>query len=261
VADRASVRPDLSERSGFARYGVELLLLLGLGIAALVFILQPGARAAKPAVTEPGRLAPPSGAVHAASALAAGTDKINIPSLGRSPTRPLFGALPFTDQERTQQLNICMERAKTAPTYPGDGIGVAELSHTGVDGESLVFDGPAHNLTTGRQMVWRCKISNWDGRVGGMTFSTLEGVSGLPLEWNPIAQLDEDVLRRCVVGAKAAFPGSEVPAYSSSARHGDDFQFTGSAKAADGTYGQWACHVQLQQGTIAALNVEQVASH
>ena len=69
-----------------------------------------------------------------------------------------------------------MARAKTAPTYPGDGIGVAELSHTGVDGESLVFDGPAHNLTTGRQMVWRCKISNWDGRVGGMTFSTLEGM-------------------------------------------------------------------------------------
>jgi hypothetical protein len=242
---------------GLARYG-ELLLLLVLAIAALVFVLQPAIRKAKPAGDAPNpRGTPAIGGTNSASGGAA--DPVKIKSLGRSPMPPIFGSLPFTDEERTQQLNVCMARAKSAPTYPVDGVGMAELAHTGIVGEALVFDGPAHNLTTGRHIVWRCKIANWDGRVGGMDFSILEGVSGLPLEWNAIAKLDEEILRRCVVGARALFPGSDVPAYSNGARRGDAFQLSGTAKATDGSYQDWQCTVQLQQGTVAALDVEPVA--
>jgi hypothetical protein len=251
-----SVSPPRAER-GLARYG-ELLLLLLLAIAALVFVMQPAMRNAKPAADDSiptGR--PTTGRMSSASGATQGGN-VKVPSLGRSPMRPIFGSLPFSDADRTRQLNICMARAKSAPTYPVDGVGVAELAHTGVVGEALVFDGPAHNLTTGRHLVWRCKIANWDGRVGGMDFSTLEGVSGLPLEWNAIAELDEEVLRRCVVGAHSLFPGSEVPPYSNTVRRADTFQLRGSAKAPDGSYGEWQCNVQLQQGNVAALDVAPV---
>jgi hypothetical protein len=240
-----------------ARYG-ELLLLLLLAITALVFVRQPGIRKAKPAGDAPNSGGTPAITGSNSASRDADGDVIKVPSLGRSPMRPLFGSLPFTDEDRTRQLNICMARAKSAPTYPVDGVGVAELAHTGLVGEALVFDGPAHNLTTGRHIVWRCKIANWDGRVGGMDFSILEGITGVPLEWNAIAAVDEDILRRCVVEAKSLFPDSEVPAYSTSQRRGDTFQLRGSAKAPDGSYGEWQCSVQLQQGTVASLNVEQV---
>lgn len=244
----------VESRGPLGRFGVELLLFLGLAIAAAVFVLRPTARVARPAVVDSTSVHAPGSAASAGAATSRAS-KVEIKSLGRSPTRPIFGSLPFTDAERTTQLNICMGRAKSASTYPEDGVGVAELAHTGTVGEALVFDGPAHNLTTGRQLVWRCKISNWDGRVGGMDFATLEGIGGVPLEWNAIAELDEEVLRRCVVGAQALYPGGEVPTPSNIGRRADSFQLIGDAKAQDGVWSKWACNVRLQQGAIASLDV------
>lgn len=239
------------------RYRVELLLLLGALAAALVFVLQPSARVTRSVVAD-SVTAVTSGARPPGERAGGGAPKVTVPSIGRSPRAPLFGTLPFTDEDRTRQLRLCMDRAKNAPTWPGDGVGRAELAHTGVAGDSLVFDGPAYNLTSGRQLVWRCAIGNWDGRVGAMKFTTLESINGVPLEWNAIAAIDEEVLGGCVAGAKARFPGREVPAYVRGPRQGDAFELFGSAASSDGFSDDWRCTVQLQQGRIASLSVQDV---
>jgi hypothetical protein len=241
-------------RNPFSRYAVELLLLLGALVAALVFVLRPGARTPKPATPTPPTTgvsasnSAPSGPVSAAS--------VKIPSMGRSPTRPVFGSLPFTDEDRSRQLNMCMGRARNAPTYPVDGVGEADLAHTGVVGDSLVFDGTAQNVTTGRRLVWRCAIGNWDGRVGGSRFTTLEAINGVPLEWNAIATIDDDVLRKCVVKAMDLFPGREVPPFPLGGRRGDSIQLTGVATGAGNFRGDWKCDARLDQGRIASLDVQ-----
>lgn len=242
-------------KNAFARYSVELLLLLGALAAALVFVLRPVARTSKPDVPVPPA---PGGASASASGprepVALGS--VKIPSKGRSPTRPIFTALPFTDEERARELKVCMGRAKNAPTYPVDGVGEADLAHTGLVGDSLVFDGTAQNLTTGRRLVWRCAIGNWDGRVGGSRFTTLEAVNGVPLEWNAIAEIEDDLLRRCVAKAMDLFPGRDVPPYPLGMRRGDSVQFTGVATGAGGFRGDWQCDGRLEQGRIASLDVQ-----
>lgn len=240
-------------RNPFARYAVELLLLLGALAAALVFVMRPGTRTSRPALPAP----PPTGISASNTAPGAvSAASVRIPSLGRSPTRPIFGSLPFTDEERSRELNTCMGRARNAPTYPVDGVGEADLAHTGLVGDSLVFDGTAQNVTTGRRLVWRCAIGNWDGRVGGSRFKTLEAITGVPLEWNAIATIDDDVLRRCVVKAMDLFPGRDVPPFPLGGRRGDSVQFTGVATGTNGYRGDWKCDARLDQGRLASLDVQ-----
>ena len=247
-----------ADRNAFVRYRVELLLLLGALAAAVVFVMRPGARTSKPPAPSP---AAPSGvnASYRGAGDPVSAASVKIPSKGRSPARPIFGSLPFTDEDRSRQLSICMGRARTAPTYPVDGVGEAELSHTGLVGDSLVFDGTAHNVTIGRRLVWRCAIADWDGRVGGMRFTTLEAINGVQLEWNAIASIDDDVLRGCVAKAMGLFPGREVPPFPLGMRRGDTVQFTGVATSAGGFRGDWQCDARLDQGRIASLDVQTLA--
>jgi hypothetical protein len=132
--------------------------------------------------------------------------------------------------------------------------------NTGVVGDSLAFVGNAVNLTSGRAIVWRCAIGNWDGRVGGSRFAALESIDGVDLEWSKVAAIDDDVLRRCVVKAQALFPGRRIPPYPNGVRRSDDFTLDGVALGGDnGVTGQWQCHVRLRKGGIMSLDVQESA--
>ena len=244
-------------RNPIARYGVELLLLLGALAAALVFIMRPATRNSVPTTPAPA----PTGvnASFTGPRAPVSVASVKIPSHGRSPARPIFGSLPFTDEDRSRQLGICMGRARTAPTYPVDGVGEADLAHTGLVGDSLVFDGTAQNTTTGRRLVWRCAIADWDGRVGGSRFTTLEAINGVPLEWNAIAAIDDDVLRQCVAKAMDLFPGRDVPPFPLGGRRSDSVQFTGVATGTGGFRGDWQCDAKLDQGRVASLDVQTIS--
>jgi hypothetical protein len=129
---------------------------------------------------------------------------------------------------------------------------------TGLVGDSLGFVGRAVNMTSGRKLVWRCAIGNWDGRVGGSRFTALEAIDGVDLEWSKIAAIDDEVLRHCVVKAQALFPGLRIPPFSNAVRRSDDFTLDGVALGDDnGARGEWRCHVQLRKGVITSLDVQE----
>lgn len=257
--DRGRASTDVSSRGWMRRYGGEMLLLVAIGGAAAVFGLQKMrggrdvTRDARADAYDTSEVKLGSGTTsHEAPADA---PPVSIPSKGKSPSRPLFRALPFSPEDRDRQLKICMARAQSAPTYPGGGTGAAQLQNMGLVGDTLVFDGSSTNLTTGRKLVWRCGIADWDGRVGGMNFTTLEGIDGVDLEWRRIAAIDDEILRRCVVQAQALYPGRKIPPYPLGGRRSDVFALDGVALGENGVQGSWHCDIRLQKGKIENLLV------
>jgi hypothetical protein len=244
----------------FRRYRVEILLLLAVAVAAVVFGLRATNRA-KAYAFDTSRISAESAAGEVREPDDTPTDPaIKVPSKGKSPRRPLFTALPFTSEERDRELKKCIAQARNAVTWPGGGTGQASLVNTGIVGDSLAFVGVAVNLTSGRAIVWRCAIGNWDGRVGGTRFTALESIDGIDLEWSKVAAIDDDVLRRCVVKAHALFPGRRIPPYPSGIRRSDDFILDGVALGSDnGVIGQWQCHVRLRKGGVVSLEVQESA--
>ena len=242
------------------RYRGEVLLLLAIAVAAAVFGLRTRSGARKD-VSDTTRTSAESAAVGVPQpGVTPKGPPIEIPSKGKEPTRPLFTALPFTSEERDRELKRCMAQAKNAVTWPGGGTGSADLMITGLVGDSLAFVGRAVNLTSGRKLVWRCAIGNWDGRVGGSRFTSLEAIDGVDLVWAKIAAIDDEVLRRCVVKAQELFPGRRIPPFTNNARRSDDFTLDGVALGPDNNErggGEWRCHVQLRKGAIASLDVQE----
>jgi hypothetical protein len=241
-------------------YRGEVLLLLAIAVAAIVFGLRTRSGATKDA-SDPIRTSAESAAGEVPQGhVTPKAPAIEIPSKGKAPTRPLFTALPFTSEERDRELKRCMAQAQNAVTWPGGGKGSAALVNTGLVGDSLAFVGHAVNLTSGRAIVWRCAIANWDGRVGGSRFTALESIDGVDLEWSKIAAIDDEVLRRCVMKAQALFPGLRIPPFTNNTRKSDDFTLDGVALGPDNNErggGAWRCHVQLQKGAIASLDVQE----
>lgn len=257
MTDRGERSTDAAPTGGaLRRYRVEILLLLAIAIAGIVFGLRKAARANRSA---PDSSVSVDSAAEAARRAAAGTPAtIKIPSKGKSPTRPLFTALPFTSEERDRELKRCTGQAQNAVTWPGGGTGSADIMNMGLVGDSLVFDGRALNLQSGRKVVWRCAIANWDGRVGGTRFTKLESIEGIDLEWAKIAAIDDEVLRQCVVKAQALFPSLKIPPFTNDERRSDDFTLGGVALGNDnGVLGEWRCHVRLEKGAIASLDIQQ----
>ena len=242
------------------RYRGDVLLLLAIAVAAVVFGLRTRSGARKDA-SDTSRTSAESaaGEVPEGNVTPKGP-AIKIPSKGKAPTRPLFTALPFTSEERDRELKRCMAQAKNAVTWPGGGAGSADLMSTGLVGDSLAFVGRAVNMTSGRKLVWRCAIGDWDGRVGGSRFTALEAIDGVDLEWSKIAAIDDEVLRRCVVKAQGLFPGRRIPPFVNNTRKSDDFILDGVALGPDNNErggGEWRCHVQLRKGAIASLDVQE----
>ena len=240
------------------RYRVEILLLFAIAIAAAAFGLRK-ASGAKRDASDRSRVSAESAAAEVRQQAAARErPAIKVPSKGKSPTRPLFTALPFTSEERDRELKRCTDQAKNAVTWPAGGTGTADIMNMGLVGDSLVFDGRAVNLQSGRKVVWRCAIGNWDGRVGGSRFTALESIGGVDLEWSKIAAIDDEVLRQCVVRAQGLYPDFAIPPYSNAERRSDDFTLSGVALGDDKSVrGEWQCHVKLQKGAIASLDVQQ----
>ena len=244
--------------SGASAYRAEILLLLAIAVAAGVFGVRRATRANRDA-SDRSRVSAES---TAGAARQRGADRarpeIRVPSKGKSPTRPLFTALPFTSEERDRELKRCMGQAQNAVTWPGGGSSSADIMNMGLVGDSLVFDGRAVNLQSGRRVVWRCAIGNWDGRVGGSRFTALESIDGVDLEWAKIAAIDDEVLRQCVVKAQGLYPNLRIPPFSNDERRSDDFLLGGVALGDDNSVvGEWRCHVRLQKGAIASLDVQQ----
>jgi hypothetical protein len=253
-----SAGADQSNGGALRGYRVEMLLLLAIVVAAVVFGLRPTSRAKRNAPDSSQPSADTAAAAPRPRAAPRANAAIKIPSKGKSPTRPVFTALPFTSEERDRELKQCMDRAQNAPTWPGGGRGLADLMNTGLVGDSLVFDGRAVNVQSGRKLVWRCALGNWDGRVGGQRFTTLEAIDGVDLAWSKIAAIDDEVLRRCVVQAQALFPDLRIPPFSNEERRSDDFTLSGVALGDDNSvHGEWRCHVRLQKGAIVSLDVQQ----
>jgi hypothetical protein len=243
---------------GVRQYRAEILLLLAIAGAAGVFGLRTATRANRDAADR-SRVSAES---TAESARQHGADRarpaIKIPSKGKSPTRPLFTALPFTSEERDRELKRCTGQAQNAVTWPAGGTGSADIMNMGLVGDSLVFDGRAVNLQSGRKIVWRCAIADWDGRVGGTRFTALESIDGVDLAWAKIAAIDDEVLRQCVVKAQELFPNLRIPPFSNDERRSEDFTLSGVALGDDNSVqGEWRCHVRLQKGAIASLDVQQ----
>jgi hypothetical protein len=257
--DRERPHTVVASRGWMGRYGGEMLLLVAIGAAAAVFGLQRmrGGDDVKPASREEVYDTSEVKLDSSTSSQQAPADAppVSIPSKGKSPSRPLFRALPFSAEDRDRQLKICMARAQSAPTYPGGGTGAAQLLNMGLVGDTLVFDGSARNLTTGRKLVWRCGIADWDGRVGGMNFTTLEGIDGVDLEWGKIAAIDDEILRRCVVQAQSLYPGRKIPPYPLGGRRSDVFALDGVALGENGVQGTWRCDIRLEKGKISYLLV------
>ena len=242
------------------RYRGEMLLLLAIAVAAVVFGLRTRSGARKDA-SDTSRTSAESvtGDVPQGDVTPKGP-AVKIPSKGKAPTRPLFTALPFTSEERDRELKRCMAQAQNAVTWPGGGAGSADLMSTGLVGDSLAFVGRAVNMTSGRKLVWRCAIGNWDGRVGGSRFTTLDSIDGVDLDWEKIAAIDEEVLRQCVVKAQGLFPGRRIPPFVNNTRKSDDFILDGVALGPDNNErggGEWRCYVHLRKGAVALLNVQQ----
>jgi hypothetical protein len=239
------------------RYRVEILLLLAIAVAAVVFGVRRAGGANRDA-SDRSRVSVDSAAEDAKRTAARTRTTIKVPSKGKSPTRPLFTALPFTSEERDRELKRCTGQAQNAVTWPRGGTGSADIMNMGLVGDSLVFDGRAVNLQSGRRIVWRCAIANWDGRVGGTRFTALESIAGVDLEWAKVAAIDDEVLRQCVVKAQALFPSLKIPPFSNDERRSDDFTLSGVALGDDNrVLGEWRCHVRLQKGAIASLDVQQ----
>lgn len=240
------------------RYRAEVLLLLAIAVAAVVFGLRTRSGARKDASDTTRTSAESAAGEVPQRGVTPKGPPIKIPSKGKEPTRPLFTALPFTSEERDRELKRCIAQAQNAVTWPGGGAGSADLMITGLVGDSLAFVGRAVNLTSGRKLVWRCAIGNWDGRVGGSRFTALEAIDGVELEWAKIAAIDDEVLRQCVAKAQALFPGLRIPPFSNAVRRSDDFTLDGVALGDDnGVRGEWRCNVQLRKGAIASLDVQE----
>ena len=252
-------RPDSGEHSQSAlrRYRGEILLLLAIAIAAAIFGLRSASRENKRAPDASPVSAESAAGLGRQRAAARARSEIKIPSKGKSPTRPVFTALPFTSEERDRELKRCTGEAENAVTPLGGSGGSADIMNMGLVGDSLVFDGRAVNLRSGRKIVWRCAIGNWDGRVGGSRFTALDSIDGVDLEWAKIAAIDDDVLRQCVEKAQALYPELSIPPYSNDVRRSDDFTLDGVALGSDQkVLGEWRCHVRLQKGAIASLDVQ-----
>jgi hypothetical protein len=259
MTDHGGRSASAEQTSGGAlrRYRAEILLLLAIAIAAAVFGLRKVSRAKD--ASDRGRVSAESAAGEVRQRAATrGSPAIKIPSKGKSPTRPLFTALPFTSDERDRELKRCTGQAENAVTWPRGGTGTADIMNMGLVGDSLVFDGRAVNLQSGRKLVWRCAIGNWDGRVGGTRFTALEAIDGVDLEWAKIAAIDDEVLRQCVTKAQGLFPGLKIPPFSNDERRSEEFTLGGVALGDDNrVLGEWRCHVRLQKGAIASLDVQQ----
>ena len=101
-------------------------------------------------------------------------------------------------------------------------------------------------------MVWRCTIATNPGSVGRMTFIPSDSVPGLVLEWNPVAVLDDYILRRCIVRAQSLFDDKKVLLRASGRRRDNQVRFNGVAEGG-GVQMNWSCGVMVYGDSILSL--------
>jgi hypothetical protein len=265
-----------SKPGGARRRGGEIVMLAVLVIAGIVFFYKPfgfGASVTSPAAavrsTSPSVEAESIARARAESATAAAnTAGHSSPSASEqaerdaaralpmaaptlSPTEPFPDTLSLDAAYRMRQQNLCVERAVGVVSSGGQGTGTARVDHAGMAADSLAFDGVARS-TTGRAMVWRCTIATNAGSVGRMTFIPSDSVPGLVLQWNPVAVLDDYILRRCIVRAQALFDDKKVLLRASGRRRDDQVRFNGVAEGG-GVQMNWGCGVTVHADSIVSL--------
>lgn len=169
-----------------------------------------------------------------------------------SPETGFPDTLQFDAAYRARQSNLCLERASGDVSSGGQGTGAAALDHAGMAGDSLAFDGVARS-TTGRAMVWRCTFSTKVGDIGRMMFTSADSVPGLVLAWNPIATLDDYVLRRCMVRAQKLLADKVVLPHASGRRRDDQVRLMGGAEGG-GLSLNWSCGATVHGDGIVALD-------
>lgn len=169
-----------------------------------------------------------------------------------SPTEPFPDTLSLDADYRARQQRLCTERASAEVSSGGQGTGASQVDHAGMAADSLAFDGVARS-TTGRAMVWRCTIGTDAGSVGRMWFRSADSVPGLVLSWNPVATLDDYVLRRCIVRAQSLFSDKSVLPRASGRRRDDHVRLVGVAEG-NGISMNWSCGVTVHGADIVTLD-------
>ena len=273
--DRASNARN-PKTGGARRRGGEIVMLAVLVIAGLVFFYRPfgfGASATSSAAAG----GSPSPVVAAESIARARAESVTAAANGRdssspsvseqaeraaaralpmaapilSPTAPFPDTLSLDAAYRMRQQSLCVERAVGVVSSGGQGTGTARVDHAGMAADSLAFDGAARS-TTGRAMVWRCTIATNAGSVGRMTFIPSDSVPGLVLQWNPVAVLDDYILRRCIVRAQSLFDDKKVLLRASGRRRDNQVRFNGVAEGG-GVQMNWGCGVTVYGDSIVSL--------
>lgn len=283
----ASQRDNRKPRS--RRYIGEIVMLTVVAVAAFVFFYQPHFGRATPRPPAPAAVQETTSGTPSAPATPAPPPTAVADSLARDSVRRQAGirpsgpdaspqvdaaerdaasklslagpvlstAITTTDtfaldsSYRARQQWLCVERAAGVVSSGGQGTGAAIVDHSGTAGDSLAFDGIARS-TTGRAMVWRCTISATGRDVGRMTFTSADSVPGLVLLWDPVATLDDYVLRRCIVRAQSLFPAMSVLPRASGRRRDDQVRLLGVAEGG-GLSTNWSCGVTVHGDRIVSL--------
>jgi hypothetical protein len=177
--------------------------------------------------------------------------KLSIAGPVLSPAIATADTFALDSSYRARQQWLCVERAAGVVSSGGQGTGAAIVDHIGTTGDSLAFDGIARS-TTGRAMVWRCTIAATGRNVGRMSFTSADSVPGLVLLWDPVATLDDYVLRRCIVRAQSLFPAMSVLPRASGRRRDDQVRLLGVAEGG-GLSTNWSCGVTVHGDRIVSL--------
>jgi hypothetical protein len=251
--------------NGAARWVGFVIMGIVVVAAAFVFLRQPrpAAPVAEPNAADTQAVIPPapadSSAIRSSIArIAADTGEraaalaLDIAPPTLSPADPFPDTLSLDADYRARQQRLCSERASADVSSGGQGTGASQVDHAGMAGDSLAFDGVARS-STGRAMVWRCTIGTQGYNVGRMWFHSADSVPGLVLQWNPVATLDDYVLRRCIVRAQSLYDDKKVLPRASGRRRDDHVRLVGVAEG-NGISTNWNCSATVHGADIVTLD-------